>query len=80
MSIISYPQTTSQTTGGKYATFDSLANIKNNASGKYAITKLIKSKSSTPNRPSTISATNFKLNLPTGARVTSIKVEYRHDL
>lgn len=80
MSIISYPQTTSQTTGGKYATFDSLANIKNNASGKYAITKLIKSKSSSPNRPSTISATNFKLNLPTGARVTSIKVEYRHDL
>ena len=80
MSIISYPQTTSQTTGGKYATFDSLANIKNNASGKHAVTKLIKSKSSTPNRPSTISATNFKLNLPTGARVTSIKVEYRHDL
>ena len=80
MSIISYPQTTSQTTGGKYATFDSLANIKNNATGKHAVTKLIKSKSSTPNRPSTISATNFKLNLPTGARVTSIKVEYRHDL
>ena len=80
MSIISYPQTVSQTTGGKYATFDSLTNIKVNVSGKHAITKLIKSKSSSPNRPSTVSATNFKLNLPTGAKVTSVKVEYRHDL
>ena len=80
MSTISYPQTVLQATGGKYATFDSLANIKNNASGKHAITKLIKGKSDSPNRPSTVSCTNFKLNLPTGARVTSVKVEYRHDL
>ena len=80
MSTISYPQTVTQTTGGKYATFDSLANIKNNASAKHAITKLIKGKSESPNRPSTVSCTNFKLNLPTGARVTSVKVEYRHDL
>lgn len=80
MSTISYPQTVTQTTGGKYATFDSLANIKNNASGKHAITKLIKGKSDSPNHPSTVSCTNFKLNLPTGARVSSVKVEYRHDL
>jgi len=80
MSTISYPQTVTQTTGGKYATFDSLANIKNNATGKYAVTKRIKGKSESPNHPSTVSCTNFKLNLPTGARVTSVKVEYRHDL
>lgn len=80
MATISYPQTITQTTGGKYAVFNSLANLKNNTTGKHAITKLIKAKSSTPNRPSTVSATNFKLNLPTGARVTSIKVEYRQQL
>ena len=80
MATISYPQTISQTTGGKYAVFNSLANLKNNTTGKHAITKLIKAKSSSPNRPSTVSATNFKLNLPTGARVTSIKVEYRQQL
>lgn len=80
MATISYPQTITQTTGGKYAIFNSLANLKNNTTGKHAITKLIKAKSSTPNRPSTVSATNFKLNLPTGARVTSVKVEYRQQL
>ena len=80
MATISYPQTITQTTGGKYAVFNSLANLKNNTTGKHAITKLIKGKSSSPNRPSTVSATNFKLNLPTGARVTSVKVEYRQRL
>lgn len=80
MSTISYPQTITQTTGGKYATFDSLTNIKNAIENKHAITKLIKSKKTSPNRPSTIDCKNFRLNLPTGAKVTAIKVEYRQRL
>lgn len=72
-----YPNTVTQTTGGKYASFSSLANIKN-ASADYAITSLIKGKSVSPNRPSTLTCTNFHFTIPTGSRITSIKVEYRH--
>ena len=80
MSVIGYPGSLSQTTGGKYSVFESLKNLKNNTTGKHAVTKLVKGKTGSPNRPSTVSATKFQLNLPTGAKVTSVKVEYRQDL
>lgn len=72
-----YPQTASQTSGGKYASFNDLGNIK--ASNNYAQTSLIKSKKKSPNRPSTITVKKFKLGLPTGALATKVQVKYKHN-
>lgn len=74
-----YPGTVSQTTGGKYVAFSDLNNIKNSSSGAYAISSLlIKGKKSTPNRPSTVTCTNFNFGLPTGAEPTKVTVELAH--
>jgi len=78
--IKAFPNTVTQTTGGKYATWEGLQNIKSNTSASYAVTVLVKGKSQSPNRPSTVKTMNYKLNLPTGSKVSSIKVEYVHDL
>ena len=72
-----YPRKVTQTTGGKYSKFDNLDVIKATNNG-YAQTKLIKSKKSSPNRPSTITCTDFNMQLPVGAVVNSITVEYKH--
>ena len=77
-SITKYAGTITQTTGGKYATFSSLNYLKNNASGQWAHTVTINVKTGTPNRPSTISLTNFNFNLPTGAEINNVKITYRH--
>ena len=78
-SIIKYPGTVSQTTGGKYVSFSDLNNIKNAASGAYAVSSvLIKGKKSTPNRPSTVTCTNFQFNIPVGAEPTKVTVELAH--
>lgn len=78
-SITKYAGTVSQTTGGKYCTFSNLNNIKNNASGSYAVSNvLIQGKSETPNRPSTITCTNFNFNLPVGAEPTRVVITYQH--
>lgn len=75
-----YPRTVSQTTGGKYVSWSNLNNIKNNAAGSYAVSSvLIKSKSDSPNRPSTITCTNFGFNLPVGAEPTKVVITYRHE-
>ena len=77
--LTKYAGTVSQTTGGSFVSWSNLANIKNNTTGSYATSNgRIKGKSSSPNRPSTISCTNFSFNLPTGAEVTNVKIEYRH--
>lgn len=78
--IRAFSNTVTQTTGGKYATWEGLQNIKSNTGSTFAVTKLVKGKTESPNRPSTVMSMNYKLNLPTGAKVTSIKVEYVHDL
>ena len=39
---------------------------------------MIQGKAETPNRPSTISGTNFGFNLPVGAEPTKVIVQYRH--
>lgn len=72
-----YPRTVTQTTGGKYATFNDLNVIKASGNG-YAQTKLIKSKKNSPNRPSTVTCTDFNMQLPLGCTVTKIVVEYKH--
>ena len=71
--------TVSQTTGGKYCTFSNLNNIRNSTEGSWAVSSvLVQGKAETPNRPSTITGTNFQFNLPTGAEPTKVKVTYRH--
>ena len=78
-SLTKYAGTVTQTTGGSYVSWSNLNNIKNNASGSWATSNgRVKGKSSSPNRPSPVSCTNFSFNLPTGAEVTQVKVTYRH--
>ena len=73
-----YPNTVTQTTGGKYRTFKDLAVIKNAGNGYAVSNGNIKSKNSSPNRPSTIACTNFQCKLPVGSIVNSITVEVKH--
>ena len=78
-SVSKFAGTVSQTTGGKYCSFSDLNNIRNSTSGSWAVSSvLIQGKSETPNRPSTISGTNFGFNLPQGAEPTKVIVTYRH--
>lgn len=78
-SVTKYPGTLSQTSGGKFRTFNNLNNVKNTTSGSYATSNgLIRGKSNSPNRPSSISATNFNINLPLGAEPTKITVDFAH--
>ena len=75
--VTKYCHSVTQTTGGKYVTWSNLGNIRNNTSGAYAVSSvLVKGKDSSPNRPSTITCTNFQFNLPTGAEPTKVTIEY----
>ena len=76
--ITKYAGTISQTTGGKYAQFSNLANMKNNVGGSWSTTETIRGKSGSPNRPSTLSFTHFGFNLPTGAEVSKVTITYSH--
>ena len=78
-SVSKYCNTVSQTTGGKFRSFSNLNNIKNNTVDSHAVSSgLIEGKSESPNRPSTVTCTNFKFNLPVGAEPTKVTVVYRH--
>ena len=77
-SLTKYAGSISQTTGGKFAQFSNLANMKNATNGSWATTANIKGKSGSPNRPSTLSFTGFGFGLPTGAEVSKVTVTYRH--
>ena len=72
-----YPQTLTQTseTNTSYREFNNLNNLKNK-NNTYARTGQIASKSGTHKRPSTITATKFSANLPTGSKINKITVEY----
>lgn len=74
--ITKYCNTYSQTADSNNAKFNNLVTLKS-ASG-YAETNTISKKGGTHPKPSTVTATNFQFNLPTGAEVTKIKVEYAH--
>lgn len=79
VSLTKYAGTVTQVTGGKYCSFSNLNNIKNNDVGSYAVSNvLIQGKSESPNRPSTITCTNFGFNLPVGAEPTKVVITYRH--
>ena len=73
------PTNTSQTTGGKYTTFDHLNNIQNTNGTSYAISKTpVTGKKENKPRPSTVTCSNFKFNLPSNSVVKKITVYYRH--
>ena len=72
------PNTTTQTNGGHYVQFTGLKNIQNTSGTPYAITGVIGPKNQNKNRPSTISATNYKFNIPSDAVIKKITVHYRH--
>ena len=79
-----YPTRIEQTTGGKFRKFRNLFNLKTNAN--IAITEApVEGKpggktphNSTKIQPSTISVTNFKLNIPQYAKIKKITAYYRH--
>ena len=77
-SMTKYAGTVTQTTGGSYRTFSDLANVKDGSSSSATSSGNIKGKSSSPNRPSTLTFTNFGFNLPTGAEVTRVSVSFCH--
>lgn len=77
-SLTKYPTTITQTSGGKYRTFENLNNLKNNNNTYAKSHGRIQGKSNTYNRPSTITCTGFNFNLPAGSEITSIIVEYAH--
>ena len=62
----------SQTTGGNYAEFP----LTSFTTYGFATSATINGKNSTPNRPSTLSFTNFGFEIPNGADITKITVEY----
>ena len=68
--------TITYTSGGHYQTFTNLNNAKT-VDNKYAECH-IHGKNATLNRPSILTFKNLKAQLPTGARVTEIKVELKH--
>lgn len=76
---VKYATQVSQTTGGHFVTWSNLNNIRNAAKESYAVSSvLIRGKSQSLNRPSTITAKGFQFNLPVGAEPTKVTVEYNH--
>lgn len=76
--VTKYAGKIAQDSGGKFRTFENLTNINNNVTGSYSESSgLIQGKNSSPNTPSTLYLSKFGFNLPTGALVKKITVEYR---
>ena len=75
--ITYYPNTVTQATGSNNVAFTGLTNLRN-SNKTYAKTGTIGASTATKNQPSSITATNFKINLPTGAEIQKIRVEVRH--
>ena len=73
-----YAGSISQTTGGNYGEWSGLNNIKNNENTTALCD--FNGKSAQINRPSKLILKNFGFNIPTGARINSITVEYAHNM
>lgn len=74
-----YPHDLSQTSGSPFRKFTNMANVKNNHD-TYAISDGdITSKSGSHRRPSTVTASDFRCNIPAGSKITKITVEYVND-
>ena len=70
------PTAINQTSGGKFQTFKNLNNLKTTA--EYSESNTIHGKTKPLNRPSTITVSNFKAGIPTGALISQITVKYKH--
>ena len=70
--------TVTQTSGGKYQTFNNLNNIKKK-DGNYAQAQ-VHGKKQPLNRPSTINCKNFSFGIPAGALATKITIKVKHQL
>ena len=66
-----------QTSGGKYQTFNHLNRIKQR-NDEYAETEVVHGKNQSLNRPSTVTVHKFQSKLKTGAQIKKITVRYRH--
>lgn len=74
--VTAYPTTITQTTGGKYKPFDNLNNLKNIQNTVAKSNGHITGKNGATPRPSTITCTNFKFQIPTGARINQITIDF----
>lgn len=74
-----YPHTLSQSSGSNIQSFNNLSNLKN-ANATYAKTNQIAKKSGTKNKPASITAKNFKANIPAGSKINKVTVEYAADI
>ena len=75
-SITKLPITITQTSGGKYQTFNHPNRIRYHDNN--AATCHVGGKNATLNRPSTLTCTKFQTGIPTGAEVTQITVRLKH--
>ena len=71
-----YPNTITESGCNHCKDWTDKSNLKKN--GDYAQCGPIAQKTGTKNTPSKLTVTNFKVNIPTGAMITKIKVEYAH--
>lgn len=76
-SQVKYPGTISQSTSSSYVQFNNLNNLKNE-NATYAKTAKVGNKSSSKKTPATLTLTNFQFNIPEGAEITDVAVEYAH--
>jgi|GEM_PF-6001349 len=76
--LVSYPETIVQEINDNATRgFNNIKNIKN-GSASYAETGKLLSPNQTKHRIAKLICTNFKFNVPLGAKINSIKVEYAH--
>ena len=75
--ITKYCNTITQSSGTHDRDWKNIQNIKNNED-TYAETNTIMAKSKPLRNPATLTLSNFKANLPTGARIQQVIVTYRH--
>lgn len=71
------PNSISQTSGGNFSKFKNLNNLKDRRLETFA-ESTVGMKTEVENRPSTLTLTNFKMDLPSNAKITSISVHIEH--
>ena len=73
-----YPYTYTQKRGGKFVEFRDLKKIKNINSSYAQSVEVMKGKKVSPNRPSTLTLSNWKAGIPTGSSIQKVTIYYQH--
>lgn len=76
-SVTKYPRTITQQSATNRCSWNNLNNLKNN-NDTFAKTNKIGKKNTTTKDPAWITCTNFGFDIPVGAEITGIEVEYAH--